>query len=80
MIDPIDLFFSVVILTYFGTLVCFNTVLWVIIVEVSLSDCLLGIQLHSRLIHYFMNSLISFHYNLHCRIGIDIALLANSLI
>ena len=60
------------ILTYFGSLVCFSTVLWVIVVEVSLSDCLSG-QLHSHLVHYFINSYVSSIESAlsdwHCLIG-----------
>ena len=72
VIDPIDLFFSVVISTYFGTLVCFSTVLWVIVVEVSLSGCLSG-QSYSHLVHYSITSLDSSIYSAlsdwHCLIG-----------
>ena len=70
MIDLIDLFFNGD-LDLFWHIVCFSTVLWVIIVEVSLSGCLSG-QLHSHLIYCFITSLfLSFFYHrLLCRIGI----------
>ena len=58
MIDlMIDLFFFNGDLDLFWHIVCFSTALWVIIVEVSLSDCLSG-QLHIHLIYYFIISLI----------------------
>ena len=61
-----------VILTFFGTLVCFSTVLWVIVVKVTLSDCLSG-QLHSHLVPYFINFLVSSIESAlsdwHCLIG-----------
>ena len=79
VIDLIDLFFNGD-LDLFWHIVCFSTVLWVIIVEVSLSDCLSG-QLHSHhfliysLLHYFSHS-----FTIDCFVGLALPHLANNLI
>ena len=61
VVDLVDHVFSG-ILTYFGSLVHLIIVLWVIVVEITLSVCLLG-QLHSHLIHYLIHSLVPLIYS-----------------
>ena len=79
VIDPMLICFFNGDLDLFWHIVCFSTVLWVIIVEVSLSDCLSG-QLHSHyifisLLHYFSHS-----FTIDCFVGLALPHLANNLI
>ena len=67
-----------VIQTYFGSFVCFSTVLRVIIVEISLSDCLSG-QLHCHLIVSLLHSFLVSSL-IDCLVGLALPRLANNLI